>query len=386
MFISLLEIVEEKVLQLLIYENMRGVVEKVAIRREQSKGESEAHKLVKNFKKKIFISWSGIYSKQIAVGLKDILENEIFQGSGIICFVSDVDIASGEDWWIKIKKELKNSGMGILCITKENVKEPWIYFEAGALVGNNIDTIPLLISCNLRALEHSPINGKQCVQFYEENKFLQMIVDINRKLQLLPLNKEQLDSIARTGYNHLKSNLKDTLNELKASRYFNEKYIYPSHVTTVNSGTVYISTPMSMLSAEEYSSQREFLKKLKELLMSDVVGFREVICPAINIIDKNNFDGKTKAIKENFVNLKQVDNLIVIYPRQNASSSLMETGYGIALTKQTVIFYKNQLPYMLKEAGETITHVRTICYADYGDILDFVIKNGKAMFSLGIEE
>ena len=91
---------------------------------------------------KIFISWAGDIGKEIAKQLKNILETEMFKGAELNCFVSDVDIASGTDWWKKIKNELKASKVGIVCITKENMKAPWIYFEAGAMVTRNIPTIP----------------------------------------------------------------------------------------------------------------------------------------------------------------------------------------------------------------------------------------------------
>ena len=84
--------------------------------------------------KKIFISWSGDNSKQIARALKDSLENTIFKDTGLECFVSDVDISSGDDWWNKIKTELKKCKLGIACITKENLRAPWIYFESGAMI------------------------------------------------------------------------------------------------------------------------------------------------------------------------------------------------------------------------------------------------------------
>ena len=59
---------------------------------------------VRSMKNKIFISWSGKNSKKIAIELKKSLEKEIFATSGLECFVSTVDIASGDDWWNKIKK------------------------------------------------------------------------------------------------------------------------------------------------------------------------------------------------------------------------------------------------------------------------------------------
>ena len=83
----------------------------------------------KTISKKIFISWSGDNSKEIAIELKNTLEKGIFDGTGLECFVSDVDISCGDDWWNKIKKELKSCKLGIVCITKENLKAPWIFLS-----------------------------------------------------------------------------------------------------------------------------------------------------------------------------------------------------------------------------------------------------------------
>lgn len=339
----------------------------------------------KQSQKIIFISWSRAYSKQIALELKVALEEKIFSGTELKCFVSDVDIASGEDWWKKIETELKNSGMGILCVTKQNVKEPWIFFEAGALVANNINVVPLLISCDLKQLEHSPLNAKECVQFYEENKFLKMVQDINRRFKLLSLNNEQLNIISKEAYKEMRHNLKDVLEGLKASRFFSEKYIYPNSISSVNMDTVYISAPMSSISDVEYGEQRQFLIRLEKLLREEIQ-FRDVICPAIRISDKGQFDGNTKAIKENFINIKQVDHSIVLYPKQIPTSALIETGYGLALTKQTVIFYREGLPYMLKEAGETIQHIRTVKFDRFDDILEYIKRNGRTLFHSDSEE
>ena len=56
--------------------------------------------------KKLFISWSGENSKAIARELKNTLENNIFEKTGLECFVSDLDIRSGEDWWKRIHAEV----------------------------------------------------------------------------------------------------------------------------------------------------------------------------------------------------------------------------------------------------------------------------------------
>src|SRR5690606_15456016 len=39
----------------------------------------------------------------------------------------------GELWLPAINKELAETSIGIICLTKENINAPWILFEAGAL-------------------------------------------------------------------------------------------------------------------------------------------------------------------------------------------------------------------------------------------------------------
>jgi len=48
-------------------------------------------------------------------------------------WVSDEDIAKGANWPISLQQELHNAKFGMICVTPENVAEPWILFEAGAL-------------------------------------------------------------------------------------------------------------------------------------------------------------------------------------------------------------------------------------------------------------
>lgn len=333
---------------------------------------------------KIFISWSGKNSKKIAIELKEILEKKIFSSTDFECFVSTVDIASGDDWWNKIKKELKRCKQGILCVTKENIKAPWIFYEAGAMVARDVPTIPLLFNCNINALEGSPIKGKQCIDFYDHAQFLKMIYDINCSMNLLPIEKSQMDAIAKEAYEELKKILQPTLKQLKQSRLFNEKYVYPNHITTVQTNTLYISAPMSSIDDKTYRELRENLLRLKTQLVN--IGFLDIQCPLFDKTSSIVFDGKTKAIKENFVKMKQVDCMIIIYPQNVPSSVLVEIGYGISLCKKTVIFYRDKLPYILEEAGETISHVKTYKYDDFGEIEKIVSMNGMDIFDGGNDE
>ena len=328
--------------------------------------------------KKIFISWSGDNSKQIARALKDSLENTIFKDTGLECFVSDVDISSGDDWWNKIKTELKKCKLGIACITKENLRAPWIYFESGAMIARDLKLIPVLVNCNINSLNGTPIATKHMVDFYNQEKFTQMVKTINRELNLLSISDASIELISADGYRLLVKNLALTLKQLKAMRVFNEKYIYPQKVNTVNLNTIYVSASISSITAEEYYQLRGFLLTLQPKLLE--LGFSKVICPLYHNPDYDNFDGNTKAIQENFVEMKQVDSMIVIYPKSLPSSVLVEIGYGLALCKKTVIFYKETLPYILQDAGTNISHIDSRKYSTFADIRHIIDSNGKQLF------
>ena len=325
-------------------------------------------------KNKIFISWSGVNSKEIARAIKNVFENDVFCGTGLECFVSDQDIASGSDWWNKINKELKSCKIGIICITKENLNARWIYYEAGAMVAQSVQTIPLLISCDFKSLNETPLNGKQAVNFYDQTKFIKMICDIRDIMGFNFLSKKQTETIGNEAYVELKSRLEPVLKKLRDLRILNDKYVYPSSVTAIKRNSIYISVPMASIpDFLEYSNLRRFLIKLKATLIK--VGFTEVHCPMIDIEDKEHFDGKTKAIKDNFTLLKQIDSLLVIYPRRLPSSALVESGYGIALSKKMVIFYSEGLPYMLESAGSYIQNVITHQFKSLEEINQIILSS-----------
>ncbi len=78
---------------------------------------------------KVFLSWSGEKSKALA---------EAF-GDWIVQVIQAVDpwissgITKGTRWTSEIADHLEYAKVGIICLTPENLKEPWILFEAGAL-------------------------------------------------------------------------------------------------------------------------------------------------------------------------------------------------------------------------------------------------------------
>jgi TIR domain len=79
---------------------------------------------------KVFISWSGSKSQDVAVALGDWLPGVI---NRIEPFVSAKDIYAGSRWESEIASQLDTTNFGIVCVTRENQAAPWLNFEAGAL-------------------------------------------------------------------------------------------------------------------------------------------------------------------------------------------------------------------------------------------------------------
>ena len=79
---------------------------------------------------KVFCSWSGQVSRELACTFRDWLPMVL---QHVEAYVSSEDIDKGARWLTDIVGELDSTYYGILFITNENFAAPWLNFEAGAL-------------------------------------------------------------------------------------------------------------------------------------------------------------------------------------------------------------------------------------------------------------
>lgn len=80
---------------------------------------------------KVFLSWSGVRSKDVAELLRNWIRC-VLQATRP--WVSTRDLDRGTVWFGEINDQLKDTTVGVICLTQENKTRPWILFEAGALI------------------------------------------------------------------------------------------------------------------------------------------------------------------------------------------------------------------------------------------------------------
>jgi len=78
----------------------------------------------------VFISWSGDRSRAVAELLDEWIQCVL---QAVRPWMSSKDIDRGSLWFSEISDQLKDTKIGIVCLTKDNLNKPWILFESGAL-------------------------------------------------------------------------------------------------------------------------------------------------------------------------------------------------------------------------------------------------------------
>ena len=105
---------------------------------------------------KVFISWSGKLSGDVALLLNEWLPSAV---PGIVPWLSKEGIEKGSIWFGAIEEALKDTSVGVICLTRENMVRPWVLFEAGGL-NKGLDktrVCPLLLDLEDKELD-PPLN------------------------------------------------------------------------------------------------------------------------------------------------------------------------------------------------------------------------------------
>ena len=139
---------------------------------------------------KVFISWSGKTSQEVAKLLSEWIEDVL---QGVETWYSPDDIEKGSMWFSEIHQTLGDNNVGILCVTPENKNAPWILFEAGALFKGltKARVCPLLVG-NLTASDITAPLSHFNLTLPEEQDMLRLMRTVNSANEH-PLDDERLE-------------------------------------------------------------------------------------------------------------------------------------------------------------------------------------------------
>lgn len=164
---------------------------------------------------KVFISWSGSKSQEIAKVLKQWIPCVI---QSVEPYFSSADIDKGARWSTDIAKELQDASFGILCVTKDNLSSSWLNFEAGAL-SKSIEqskVCPFLVDLKPSDIQNSPILQFQMASATKDDVF-KLFKSINSNLGDSKLHEDVLSTTFDTFWPKIEEALKEVSSVAEAS-------------------------------------------------------------------------------------------------------------------------------------------------------------------------
>ena len=139
---------------------------------------------------KVFLSWSGDRSRRVAEALRDWLPGVL---QAVEPWLSSKDAVPGRRWSASLAKALEEARIGIVCLTRENTREEWLQFEAGALSKLSDDALLCLYALDVAATEiDGPLSQFQMVRA-DRDGTLSLLVALNQSDHGPKLPDKQLE-------------------------------------------------------------------------------------------------------------------------------------------------------------------------------------------------
>ena len=160
---------------------------------------------------KVFISWSGQHSKKLGEALRDWLPGVL---QVVTPYFTPSDTEKGTRWSTDIAKELSESKIGILCVTRDNIQSDWLLFEAGALSKSleQSHVCPILFGITNTDLT-GPLKQFQTTAF-EKGDIHRLLGVINGRIGENKLPQKTLDAVFEKWWPDLEEKIKRILIEV----------------------------------------------------------------------------------------------------------------------------------------------------------------------------
>ena len=158
---------------------------------------------------KVFISWSKPLSHSVAAACAEWRPN-VVRGCRGPYVSSDTD--KGEAWFQAITTELRQSKVGVVFITPQNVNEEWIHLEAGAIYAAlDKQLCPVLV--NLKKTDYDgPLRNIQMTELGDKADMLKLLRTLNKNCDM-PLEDSVLEASFETWWPTLEAEVSTAIVE-----------------------------------------------------------------------------------------------------------------------------------------------------------------------------
>jgi len=141
----------------------------------------------------VFIGWSGEQSHAVATFLRTWIAQVVQSARP---WMSDTDIPKGSGWLDEVLKVLADVKVGITCLTSENLKHPWILFEAGAISKAIERTrVCTLLIGEIKPQDVAPPLGMFQATKAQRDDILKLVRTINDAVSEEPVTEKNLDAV-----------------------------------------------------------------------------------------------------------------------------------------------------------------------------------------------
>lgn len=158
---------------------------------------------------KVILTWSGKTSRAIASFLHEWLPKAI---PDLVPWISSEDIAKGDLWFPELMAQLGRSPACIICVTPENYRAPWVYYEAGVIAAKKergkIYTV--LFGVSTESIKSTPLEQFQATEA-DKNDVWRLIKTIDGRLPRGPHEAQSLRALYEQHWPMLKKEIDEAL-------------------------------------------------------------------------------------------------------------------------------------------------------------------------------
>lgn len=153
---------------------------------------------------RVFISWAKPLAQEVARLLYDWIPHVI---QAVTPWLSSEDVAKGVRWFDVLSSELNETSQAIVCVTRENLQEAWLHFEAGAIAKSvgEARVRPVLYDLTPTDLT-GPLAEFQATALNDREDMRRLVCSLNESLSD-PLRQDILDQAFDRNWENLVSSL-----------------------------------------------------------------------------------------------------------------------------------------------------------------------------------